>query len=348
MQAGSSVEQGISVSTDGPPLDIVFFGSGAFGLPTLQMISRRHRLLAIVTQPDRPAGRKQRLTPTPIGLWAAEHLPGIPQLKPADINAPDWIDRVRQLDVGTPDDRTGGWVIIAFGQKLTKPLLADRFAINLHASLLPRWRGAAPINHAIIAGDTTTGNTVITLADRMDAGLVLGQSERPIASTTTAGELHDLLASDGPPLIDQVLVNHQANRLNPITQDESRVTIARKLTKSIGNINLAALSASDARCTIHGLNPWPAVTVLFRNSPLKLLRASSDEYHGLHKDHAPGAIIDPTLGRVACLEGTVLVLHEVQPAGKSPMSWRDFANGAKPIAGEQLEPMLPHSQAKPV
>ncbi|XOV74482.1 MAG: methionyl-tRNA formyltransferase [Phycisphaerales bacterium] len=163
-------------------LRLVFFGSGAFGLPTLKHLASTHQIEAVVTQPDRPAGRKRALTPTPIGAWAEEHLPSVPLLKPENVNEADQLDLVRSFDVGSPDERRGGWVVIAFGQKLSKRLLADRFAINLHASLLPRWRGAAPINHAILAGDSVTGNSVITLADRMDAGLVLGQSERPSPS----------------------------------------------------------------------------------------------------------------------------------------------------------------------
>jgi methionyl-tRNA formyltransferase len=184
---------------------IVFLGSGAFGLPTLQHLAARHTVVGVVTQPDKPAGRGSKLTPTPIGAWAAEHLPGTPLIKPEKINTPEVRDLVRSWECDA-------WVVIAFGQKLGPTLLADRFAINLHASLLPRWRGAAPINHAILAGDTVTGNSVITLADRMDAGLVLGQSRRPIEPAQTTGELHDLLATDGPALVEQVLAEHAASR----------------------------------------------------------------------------------------------------------------------------------------
>ena len=145
-------------------MDLVFFGSGAFGLPTLQRLAHAHRVTAIITQPDRKAGRGARLTPTPIGAWAAEHLPHVPLLKPGRVSDPESLEQVRAF----PAD---AWVVIAYGQKLSPALLADRFAINLHASLLPRWRGAAPINWAILQGDSQTGNSVITLADRMDAGV---------------------------------------------------------------------------------------------------------------------------------------------------------------------------------
>ena len=318
------------------PLKIVFFGSGAFGLPTLRALAERHELLAVVTQPDRPAGRKQRLTPTPIGEWAAAEIPKIPLLKPEDASSSEWIDRIRSFDTGIASERRGGWVVIAFGQKLSPSLLADRFAINLHASLLPRWRGAAPINRAVLAGDRETGNSVITLAERMDAGLVLGQSRRPIEPTRTAGELHDLLADDGPELIERVLSDYAADALNPVVQDEAAVTIARKLSKEQGFIDLASVSADEARRTIHALNPWPGVTVRFRGEALKLLRAGSEQPGG---GSEPGTLIDPTSGTVACADNTALDLIEVQPAGKKPMAWQAFANGAKPVTGELLEAM---------
>src|SRR5258705_3491243 len=151
---------------------LLFFGSGAFGLPTLERLAAQHQILAVITQPDRPAGRGGRSTPTPIGAWVAEHLPGTPTFKPPKINDPFIIQQIRAI--GRPDaSGADAWVVIAFGQKLPRALLDGVFAINLHASLLPRWRGAAPINAAILAGDTQTGNSVITLADRMDAGLIL-------------------------------------------------------------------------------------------------------------------------------------------------------------------------------
>src|SRR5690606_11806687 len=124
-------------------------------------------------------------------------LPEAALIKPESVNESEVLERLRSYECAGPRDRSGAWVVIAFGQKLSQPLLADRFAINLHASLLPRWRGAAPINHAILAGDAATGNSVITLADRMDAGLILGQSTRTIDPQVTAGELHDRLAEDG-------------------------------------------------------------------------------------------------------------------------------------------------------
>src|SRR5262249_11900418 len=209
----------------GVAVKLIFLGSGEFGLPTLKALAAHHHLLAVVSQPDRPAGRHRRLTPTPIAAWATEQLADAPLFKPEDINTRETISSLHALGADA-------WVVIAFGQKLSRPLVENRFVINLHASLLPRWRGAAPINHAILAGDAETGNSVITIADRMDAGFVLGQSKRPITPELGAGELHDLLASDGPALIEQVLGAYGNHSLRPITQDESLVTRARKLSRA--------------------------------------------------------------------------------------------------------------------
>lgn len=307
-------------------MDLVYFGSGAFGLPTLQALARRHRVHAIVTQPDKPAGRGGQLTPTPIAAWAADHLPDVPVLKPDRVNAPDVVARLRAAPAQA-------WVVIAFGQKLGRALLDGVFAINLHASLLPRWRGAAPINAAILAGDEVTGNSVITLADRMDAGLVLGQSRRPLDPSLTAGELHDLLAADGPALVESVLDAHAAGTLRPEAQDESLVTIAPKLSKADGRVDFRD-SAEHCRRRVHGLTPWPGVTVRFRDEPLKLLRV---EPRAAGSEQAePGTIIDPTAGRVACGSVTELRILEVHPAGKRPMPWIDFARGRRVAAGEAL------------
>ncbi|VAX36872.1 Methionyl-tRNA formyltransferase [hydrothermal vent metagenome] len=313
---------------------ILFFGSGAFGLPTLKTLARAHEVSMVITQPDRKAGRGGRLTPTPIGAWAAEHLAkgttAVPLLKPERVNEPEVIEQIRATEADA-------WVVIAFGQKLGQPLLADRFAINLHASLLPRWRGAAPINAAILAGDTTTGNSVITLADRMDAGLVLGRSERPIAPTATASELHDQLAADGPELVLRVLAAHEAGRVPAVEQDEAQVTLAPKLSRADSWIDCTD-SADACSRRINGLSPWPGVQAEIAGIALKLLRAQP--HQDAHKTPTPasaptappGTLLDPAAGLIACGEG-VLQLLEVQPSGKKPMAWADFARGRALEAG---------------
>ena len=312
-------------------MKLVFLGSGAFGMPTLKALARRHEIAMVVTQPDRKAGRGGRLTPTPIGAWAAEHLAGAPLLKPERINEPAVTDAVRAIDADA-------WVVIAFGQKLGAPLLEHRFAINLHASLLPRWRGAAPINAAILAGDTITGNSVITLADRMDAGLILGQSERAIDPTITTGELHDLLAGDGPELVEHVLAGHTARTLDPRKQDESAVTIAGKLSRADAWVDLTD-SAQACRRRINGLSPWPGVQAALDGQDVKLLRATVIEMPASadmpHAKAAPGALIDAALGHFATGQSLLQIL-EIQPTGKRPMPWPDYARGRALTEGAML------------
>lgn len=307
-------------------MKIVFFGSGAFGLPTLASIADGHELLAVVTQPDRRAGRGGRMTPTPVTAWAEANAPAAPVYKPERVNEPEIRDAIRAHNADA-------WVVIAFGQKLGRDLLTDRFAINLHASLLPRWRGAAPINAAIIAGDAETGNSVITLADRMDAGLILGQSRWAIERTQTAGELHDLLAADGPALVLDVLARHATGTLDPIEQDESAVTIAPKINRADTRISLTD-PADTLRRRINGLSPRPGVAVAHHGKPLKILRADSQQSD---MDAPPGTITDAAGGLVACARGTALRLLEVQPAGKRPMPWADYARGRSVEPGETLE-----------
>jgi methionyl-tRNA formyltransferase len=229
------------------------------------------------------------------------------------------------------------WVVIAFGQKLPAALLEGVFAVNLHASLLPRWRGAAPINAAILAGDAVTGNSVITLADRMDAGLVLGQSQRAIGPQMTAGELHDLLAADGPALVERVLSEHAGGTLRPLAQDEALVTIATKLSKESGEIDFHQ-PADFLRRQVHAMTPWPGATVSFQGKPLKLLRVEEVAAQDAAGAVESGAVVDVERGVVGCGGATALRLLEVQPAGKRPMSWADFARGRRIERGDMMRP----------
>ncbi len=327
-------------------LNIVFFGSGAFGLPTLRALHERHTLLAVVSQPDRPAGRGKVLTPTPISAWAQKHLHPAQLIRPENVNVPAIVDELQRLPVGPPEMRKGAFVVIAFGQKMEPELLEHRFAINLHASLLPRWRGAAPINHALLAGDIETGNSVITLAQRMDAGLILGQSYRTIErgeKPVTASELHDQLSDDGPVLVERVLAEFADSVLEPHPQDEDRVTRAHKLTKGDGILDFV-MPASRVADTINGLSPWPGVSVRLGQHALRLMRAAvhtEDEAEDRPENPQIGAILDSALGTIQCGPGSAIRLLEVQPAGRRVQSWRDFANGFKADDSTENNRLLP-------
>ncbi len=299
-------------------MNIVFFGSGAFGLPSLAAIARRHNILAVVTQPDRPSGRGKKLTPTPIAAWCGEALDSAPVLKPANVNEQEASRQILDL----PAD---AFVVIAFGQKIGPELLESRLAMNLHGSRLPRWRGAAPINHAILAGDSVTGNSVIALAQRMDAGTVYAMSERPIEAHQTAGDLHDLLASDGPDLLLETLSAAEGGRIAGTEQDESLVTLAPKLSREDAWIDFTQ-SSEECRRRINALSPWPGIGALLDGKRVKLLRALPEQ--GANPGEA-GTLADAGQGVVRCAGGTLVRIAEVQPDGRSGMTWDEFARGRR-------------------
>jgi methionyl-tRNA formyltransferase len=302
---------------------IIFFGSGAFGLPTLAALHRDHEIIAVVSQPDRPAGRGRAVTPTPIAQWAIEE--GLPLHQMENVNDDDAVTLLRSIDAQA-------WVVVAFGQMLSPQLLSRRFAINLHASLLPRHRGASPIHHAILSGDQESGVTVISLAKQLDVGQMYARASTPIAPGETAGELHDRLAELGPSAVESVLKGLADDTLEPTPQREGEATTAGKLSPSEVVLPLSE-PASVVAAYINGLSPWPSVSVSVCGRKIKLLRAIETPPQG---DEEEGNVAPPqgdeeegnvTPGGVlTCGSGTCTVL-DVQPAGKRPMSWSDFANG---------------------
>jgi methionyl-tRNA formyltransferase len=249
---------------------IVFAGSGAFGLPTLRaLVEGGQEIVLVVTQPDRPSGRGRAVRKGPIPRFARER--GIPVLQPEDINASASVRRIRQTQ---PDLL----LVIAFGQKLGPTLLglAPHGAINLHASLLPEYRGAAPINWAIINGDPETGLTVMAMTEQMDAGDILGQRATPIEPDETAGELADRLSKLGPRLVAEVIREIPLEEVERRRQNENQVTVAPRLKKTDGLIDWNR-PAQDVHNRIRGVTPWPgAYTQLPGGSgkpPLRLVVA---------------------------------------------------------------------------
>ncbi len=308
---------------------IVFMGSGEFGLPTLRVLGEVHDVVLAVTQPDRPAGRRRHLTPTPIGQWAASH--GVPVIKPGNVNT----DPVRQTIAAAKPDAT---VVIAFGQYIRQPVvgLAALGTVNLHGSLLPKYRGAAPINWAMIEGERESGNTVIRVAPKMDAGDMLGRQTLGIEPNWTAGELHDRLAAIGPDMMLDVLTNLQAGTATETPQNDAQATLAPKLSKADGWVDFAA-AAERVRCRIHGLTPWPGVTACWSATPAgdrhRLLLRRAEAWVDRQHDAEPGAMIGD--GVIAC-GGGALRLVEVQPPGKREMSWADYTHGRAVPAGARF------------
>ena len=306
------------------PLRIIFAGSGEFGLPTLRaLLDAGHDVVQVFTQPDRPAGRGRKLAPTPIGQFALER--DLPLVRTQDINH----EPLPPADL---------MVVIAFGQKISEgvanhPRLGS---VNLHSSRLPQFRGAAPINWAILNGETVTGNSIIRLAQRMDAGAVLGMSELAVGELETAGELHDRLAADGAPLMLETIRRLADGATEEIAQDDSQATRALKLSREMSKIDWGQPADVVAR-KIRGMYPWPGCRVRLLDAAggelgrLTLVRAravgGSDETH-------PGEVrADRTVGAG---RGSVDVV-EVQPEGKRPMSLSAYRNGHPWDPGMRLE-----------
>ncbi len=247
-------------------MDIVFRGSGAFGIPALEALrASRHKIVQVISQPDRPAGRGKHLTPTPVSQWAAEH--GLPLARTEDANEAETLELLRsRRDAGAQC-----LVVIAFGQKLSDELLAifPRGGINLHSSLLPKYRGAAPINWAVINGDAQAGVCVIEVTRVMDAGDILATAAAPVGESETAGELHDRLALLGSPLLPRVLEAMESGTLVRAAQDRLLATRAPKLSREMAWVDFTE-SAARVSARIRGMSPWPGVQVELLDATGKL------------------------------------------------------------------------------
>lgn len=298
-----------------PGPSLIFAGSGAFGLPALgALLDSDHRIVQVVSQPDRPAGRGRKLTSTPIAQFALEH--SLPLLRTGDINS----ENLRAADL---------MIVIAFGQKIAEPIVnGPRLgSVNLHASLLPRYRGAAPINWAIISGEAHTGNSVIRLAQRMDAGAILGQSRLEIGPLETAGELHDRLAEDGAALVLRVVNELAEGRATEMPQDESQATLAPKLSRESTRLDWSRPAEELAR-RIRGFYPWPGCRIRLIDAThqqaahLTLVRARAGDTAG--SPGMPGQI--QADGSISTGTGALEIL-EIQPEGKRPMPTAAYRNG---------------------
>jgi len=309
--------------TDGGRVDlkIVYFGTGPFGLPSFQsLVLHRVAVKLVVTAPDRPAGRGRRIKPLPIK--SASEQAGISTLQPVDVNDPYIVQQIRGCgaDLG---------VLIAYGQKIGPELIRSfpKGIINLHGSLLPRYRGAAPINWAIINGEQETGVTVTQLNEQFDAGMILSQVSVKIKPTERADELHDRLAELGPAAVLDVIMEVQKGTVRPVSQDLGKVSKAPKLKKSQGHIDWSR-SASNIANLIRGLWPWPAVKAVYRPQEGKCVKVSfarARALSGSHAGHTEPGVILPDLS-ISCGTGRLEVM-ELKPAGGKLMSWPAFVNG---------------------
>ncbi len=305
---------------------VLFYGTPRFALPTLDALLAGHEVVGVVTQPDRPAGRGQRVAPPPVKARATAA--GVPVLQPERLRDPAWLEPLRAL-------RAEVAVVVAFGQILPKAVLdaPARGSINVHASLLPRYRGAAPIAWAIIRGETETGITTFQMDEGMDTGAMLRQARTPIRPGETAGELAERLARLGAEVLTETLA--RLDSITPTPQRQEEATLAPRLKKSDGHLDWRE-PARALVGRIHGCNPWPGAVTLAPGGRLLIWRATA-------VDADPGAPPGTLVGaaedfRVAAGAGTVAPI-EVQPENRRALAWRDYLRGARLRPGDRLMPV---------
>lgn len=311
------------------PLRIVYFGTPEFAVPTLKaLIDSTHHVVAVVSQPDRPRGRGLHLTPTATKTIALEH--GIPVLQPEKIRDQTFLSAVRALD---PD--LG--VVAAYGKLLPEALLQiPGFGmINVHGSLLPRWRGAAPVHRAVIAGDVETGVTIMRVVKELDAGPMFAAVSRPIGPDETSPEVERSLARLGAALLVEVVDRMAAGQATETPQDEALVTYAPKITRSEGSIDWS-LPAAAIHNLVRGLQPWPLVAARISGDRVLLHRSALSG----ERTTAPAGTIVRAGGdelAVATGDGQVLRLVALQPEDRRILSAREFLAGRKIVPGLALE-----------
>lgn len=302
---------------------VVFIGTGAIGVPTLQALLnfREHELVGVVTGQDKPVGRDQRIEPSPIGrarVRAGRAETDAPLLQPARIKDPKAIDAIRALQ---PDVI----VVLAYGQILPRDALEiPRVAcLNLHASLLPRWRGAAPIQAAIAAGDRETGITVMHMDEELDTGDILLQRKIDILPTDTGGTLHDRLAQLAPEALLESLRLLAGGNAPRAAQDNSRATYAPKLTREHGRIDWNEPAEAIER-KIRAYDPWPGTYMQLGGRNLKVFSAAIVDLSG-----RPGEILRSEKELIVAAGKQALSLREIQLEGKKRMSAAEFLRGER-------------------
>jgi methionyl-tRNA formyltransferase len=310
-----------------PPLRIVYFGTPSFAVPTLAaLVKSRHPVVALVSQPDRPRGRGHRVAATPTKELAV--LCGVPVLQPSKLRDEGFLASVGALraDLG---------VVAAYGRILPDPLLAlPRLGlINVHASLLPAYRGAAPVHRAVMAGESVTGVTIMRVVTALDAGPMLGRVTVPIEPDATSVEVERELAERGASLLVDVVEQLAAGAATEIPQDESRATYAPKILKTEGPIDWS-MPARRIHNLVRGLQPWPLGSTTIGGSRYLIHRT---RVSGESSDAPSGTVVRAAGETLAVATGDGLIeIVQVQPEGRRPMTTREFLSGHKVLPGTRL------------
>jgi methionyl-tRNA formyltransferase len=300
---------------------IVFMGSPEFAVPTLRALAGKYPIAGVVTQPDRPAGRGRNLVSPPVKNLALEL--GLAIIQPEKLRLPE---ALQQLQSWAPDLI----VVAAFGQIL-RPVVLDlppHGCINVHASLLPRWRGAAPINAAILNGDAQTGVTIMQMDAGVDTGAIISQQAGPILPEDTTDSLGQRLAEIGAELLMDTLPGYLSGEIHPQPQENSQATFAQMLKKEDGLLDFNQPAEALAR-RVRAFTPWPGTYIIWQDQILKVHHTSIIQTSEAAKDQEPGMhVVVDGLPAVQTKHG-ILILDEVQPAGKKAMPGKIFLQGAR-------------------
>lgn len=309
--------------------NIVFMGTPEFAVPSLKALAEGPYRITVVTQPDRPAGRGGKLTPPPVKVVADEL--GLPVLQPESLRDTEF--RAQFADI-----RPKVTVLVAYGEYVSSSLLElpDRGSINLHPSLLPRWRGSTPMQSPILAGDSVTGVTIIRMDKGLDTGPIIAQQSVPIGPDETHPELSARLAILGAELLASTLPQWLSGEIEAVPQDDSQATMTKILTKEDGLLDWSKPAEELAR-RVRALQPWPGTYTYWGDRMLKILRARPAE----QQNGKPGTVSIRSSDKAVLVqtgEGALELLN-VQPAGKGPMDARAFLAGNAAFAGSVLVSM---------
>ena len=325
-------------------MKIVFMGTPDFAVPALKALaeSAKHEVSLVVTQPDRPRGRSGKPAPSDVKLCAEQY--DIPVFQPEKVREEAAVERLRRENADI-------FVVAAFGQLLPKTILEmPRFGcINIHGSLLPAYRGAAPVQWAVLDGQKEAGDTIMQMNEGLDTGDILMQESIPLSADETAGSLYDKLSSMGGPLLLKALDAIEAGAVTPVPQGDSGTHYAKMLRKEMGNIDWTK-SAEEIGRLVRGLNPWPSAYTHWNGKMLKIWMAETvtqeelsalgcDEKNGMDlKEAQPGTVMIVTKDTLMVQTGDgLLALTELQMEGKKRMPVQAFLMGCRMQTGEKLE-----------
>ncbi|MFN8565687.1 MAG: methionyl-tRNA formyltransferase [Anaerolineae bacterium] len=303
--------------------DVVFMGTPDFAVPALKRLIAHHNVIGVVTQPDRPAGRGKQVQVSPVKQVALNA--GIPVFQPEKLRRPEAVETLRQWQ---PDV----YVVAAFGQILPQAVLdlPPHGSVNVHASLLPRWRGAAPIQAVIRAGDRETGITIMVMDAGLDTGPILRQGAITLAPDETGQSLHDRLAELGGDLLIETLPGYLDGSILPQPQDDSRVTLAPRIQKDEGHIDWTQTAVQIER-TVRAFTPWPGTFAFWNDQQIKILSG-----HVLPGSAEPGRVVRIGEGAAIGTDAQLYAPERLQLQGRKPVTLAEFLRGYDHFVGAQL------------